>query len=147
MSTAEYIPDLPSIGANEHSMLVGDEDNAGVHKEEDGSILHLASAVSTAAAITANSKAVAFGNSASEQQHGDPDQLQPQPLQQLSLEQHLHDHDQQQQDFQGAGEAAADGGGVMFEGERNRSMSIGASEDFWNTDVVDDQLFEFLMNN
>jgi hypothetical protein len=78
-------------------------------------------------AVSANP--VAFGNSTgSEQQHGDPDQLQP--LQQLSSQQQLNDNDQQQQDFQGAGEAAADGGGVMFEGERNRSMSIGASEDF-----------------
>jgi SHAQKYF class myb-like DNA-binding protein len=121
----------------------GDEVN--VHKEEDGSVLHLANAVSTAAAITANSKAVAFDST--NEQHGDPDQLQPQPLQHLSSQQQLNDHDQQHQEFQGAGEAAADDGGVMFEGERNRSMSIGASEDFWNTDVVDDQLFEFLMNN
>jgi hypothetical protein len=30
---------------------------------------------------------------------------------------------------------------------RPRGLSIGASEDFWNTDMVDDQLFEFLMNN
>jgi SHAQKYF class myb-like DNA-binding protein len=124
----------------------GDEVN-GINKEGDGSVLHLANAVSTAAAITANSKAVAFDSTTEQHQHHDPDQLQPHPLQQLSSQQHLHDDDQQPQDFQGAGEAAADGGGVMFEGERNRSMSIGASEDFWNTDVVDDQLFEFLMNN
>jgi SHAQKYF class myb-like DNA-binding protein len=31
--------------------------------------------------------------------------------------------------------------------ERNRGMTIGSSEDFWNTDIVDDQLFEFLINN
>jgi SHAQKYF class myb-like DNA-binding protein len=104
---------------------------------EDGSVMHLVSnAVSTAAAITAT-KGVANNNSEQE----------PQPLQHLSSQHQLQDPDQQQHDFQGAGEAAADGGGVMFEGERNRSMSIGASEDFWNTDVVDDQLFEFLMNN
>lgn len=30
---------------------------------------------------------------------------------------------------------------------RNRTMSIGGSDDFWNTDVVDEQLFEFLMNH
>ena len=30
---------------------------------------------------------------------------------------------------------------------RDQSLSIGASDEFWNTDVVDDQLFEFLMNN
>jgi SHAQKYF class myb-like DNA-binding protein len=118
----------------------GDEVNG--NKEEDGSVLHLPNAVSTAAAITANSKAVANGSS----EQYDQEQLHPQPLQQLSSQQQLHEQEQQQQEFQGAGEAAADGG-VMFEGERNRSMSIGASEDFWNTDVVDDQLFEFLMNN
>jgi SHAQKYF class myb-like DNA-binding protein len=54
---------------------------------------------------------------------------------------------QQQQQLQGAGEPAADSGGVGFGDSRNRSMSITASEDFWNTDVVDEQLFEFLMNN
>lgn len=30
--------------------------------------------------------------------------------------------------------------------ERSRGISIGATDEFWNTDVVDEQLFEFLMN-
>jgi hypothetical protein len=31
---------------------------------------------------------------------------------------------------------------------RNRAMSFGASsDDIWNADVLDDQLFEFLMDN
>lgn len=42
---------------------------------------------------------------------------------------------------QGAGETAAHDDG------RNRALSIGASDEFWNTDSVDEQLFEFLMNN
>jgi len=29
---------------------------------------------------------------------------------------------------------------------RSRGISIGATDEFWNTDVVDEQLFEFLMN-
>lgn len=37
--------------------------------------------------------------------------------------------------------------GVSGENARNRGLSMSHSEDFWNTDVVDDQLFEFLMNN
>jgi len=43
--------------------------------------------------------------------------------------------------LQGAGETAGNDDG------RNRGLSIGASDDFWNTDSVDEQLFEFLMNN
>ena len=31
--------------------------------------------------------------------------------------------------------------------QRNQSLSIGGSEEFWNTDVVDDQLFNFLMDS
>ena len=42
---------------------------------------------------------------------------------------------------QGAGETAGHDIG------RHRGMSIGASDEFWNTDSVDEQLFEFLMNN
>jgi SHAQKYF class myb-like DNA-binding protein len=47
--------------------------------------------------------------------------------------------------FQGA-EAA---GTADTEGEeqRMRSLSIGVPEEFWHSDVMDDQLFEFLMNN
>jgi SHAQKYF class myb-like DNA-binding protein len=46
---------------------------------------------------------------------------------------------------QGAGETA---GHDVPEGghERPRGLSFGNSDDFWNTDIVDDQLFEFLMN-
>ena len=39
---------------------------------------------------------------------------------------------------QGAGEVDAD--------RRNRGLSIGGADDFWNTDVMDEQLFEFLMS-
>jgi SHAQKYF class myb-like DNA-binding protein len=42
---------------------------------------------------------------------------------------------------QGAGETAGN------DDYRNRGLSIGASDEFWNTDSVDEQLFEFLMNN
>ncbi|CAJ1891567.1 unnamed protein product [Cylindrotheca closterium] len=43
------------------------------------------------------------------------------------------------------GHDGADGaqGGAM----RSRGISIAASDDFWNSDVVDEQLFEFLMNH
>jgi SHAQKYF class myb-like DNA-binding protein len=46
---------------------------------------------------------------------------------------------------QGAGETAGTDGAVGR--QHQRGLSIGASEEFWNTDVVDEQLFEFLMNN
>ena len=51
---------------------------------------------------------------------------------------------------QGAGEIA-EGGEIAEAGDsgekgRLRGLSVGASDDFWNTDVVDEQLFEFLMN-
>lgn len=46
---------------------------------------------------------------------------------------------------QGAGEAAeADDSGEK--GGRCRGLSVSVAEDFWNSDVVDDQLFEFLMD-
>jgi SHAQKYF class myb-like DNA-binding protein len=54
---------------------------------------------------------------------------------------------------QGAGETAGTDGPAQVaalahqERERSRALSVGGSDDFWNTDVVDDQLFEFLMNN
>ena len=47
---------------------------------------------------------------------------------------------------QGAGEAEGNDGAAAA-GARARTLSFGASEEFWNTDVVDEQLFEFLMNN
>ena len=55
-------------------------------------------------------------------------------------------------DYQGAGEAAAaaDGTGSPADpvrGRQQRGLSIGAAEEFWNTDIMDEQLFEFLMNN
>jgi SHAQKYF class myb-like DNA-binding protein len=37
--------------------------------------------------------------------------------------------------------------GASGENARLRGLSIAHSEDFWNTDIVDEQLFEFLMNN
>ena len=46
--------------------------------------------------------------------------------------------------FQGAGETA--GADESTNRERSRALSIG-TDDFWNSDVVDDQLFEFLMND
>ena len=45
--------------------------------------------------------------------------------------------------LQGGEETAAP---VAPEG-RSRGLSLGGSDDFWNTDVVDDQLFEFLMSD
>jgi SHAQKYF class myb-like DNA-binding protein len=42
---------------------------------------------------------------------------------------------------QGAGETDGD-----VDDRRPRNFSIGLADDFWNTDVVDDQLFEFLMS-
>jgi hypothetical protein len=49
---------------------------------------------------------------------------------------------------QGAGETAGSDGDDAGRGENHpRGISIGNQDDFWNTDVVDDQLFEFLMNN
>lgn len=44
-------------------------------------------------------------------------------------------------DAQGAGETAADARA------RVPSFSIGGHDDFWNADVMDEQLFEFLMDN
>ena len=44
---------------------------------------------------------------------------------------------------QGAGELAGNDDGTG----RLRGLSIGNTDEFWNTDVVDEQLFEFLMNN
>lgn len=46
--------------------------------------------------------------------------------------------------MQGAGETAE--AGDLGEKGRFRGLSLGASDDFWNTDVVDENLFEFLMN-
>jgi hypothetical protein len=42
---------------------------------------------------------------------------------------------------QGAGETAEAG-----DRGRPRGLSVGVSDEFWNSDVVDEQLFEFLMN-
>jgi hypothetical protein len=45
-----------------------------------------------------------------------------------------------------AGNQLGPAGGVMT--GRNRTLSFGvSSEEFWNSDVLDDQLFEFLMDN
>jgi len=52
---------------------------------------------------------------------------------------------------QGAGEPAATGDAAPPPQQRARGLSIGAAavaaEEFWNTDMVDDQLFEFLMSD
>lgn len=53
--------------------------------------------------------------------------------------------------IQGAGETAGNDGSAEYHrgggNARPHSLSFGVSEEFWNTDVVDEQLFEFLMNN
>lgn len=51
------------------------------------------------------------------------------------------------QDFQGAGEVQTDDAPGGNDEPRQYSLSMGEEDDFWNTDVVDDQLFQFLMNN
>ena len=51
-------------------------------------------------------------------------------------------------DFSAA--AAAQGAGESIDGPpetRRHGNSLGHVDDLWNTDVMDDQLFEFLMNN
>ena len=47
--------------------------------------------------------------------------------------------------YQGAGEAPEN---MVDSGPsgKERCLSIGNADEFWNTDVVDEQLFEFLMN-
>mmetsp|Transcript_33017 Transcript_33017/g.79836 ORF Transcript_33017/g.79836 Transcript_33017/m.79836 type:complete len:591 (-) Transcript_33017:99-1871(-) len=48
------------------------------------------------------------------------------------------------------GQVAGENGGhdgAQGGAPRNRGISIGGSDEFWNSDVVDDQLFEFLMNH
>ena len=49
--------------------------------------------------------------------------------------------------IQGAGETAGNDAALANNSQRQHSLSIDGSEEFWNSDVVDDQLFEFLMNN
>jgi SHAQKYF class myb-like DNA-binding protein len=50
--------------------------------------------------------------------------------------------------YQGAGETAgADSSSGTHARSRSGGMPMGGSDEFWNTDVVDEQLFEFLMNN
>ena len=49
---------------------------------------------------------------------------------------------------QGAGETAGSDGDDVARGETHpRGLSWGNQDDFWNTGDVDDQLFDFLMNN
>lgn len=50
----------------------------------------------------------------------------------------------QQQEYQRAGET---GGADAAGRDRSQSMSLRDEDDFWNTAVVDDELFDFLMNN
>lgn len=49
--------------------------------------------------------------------------------------------------IQGAGEIDGNDDASSAVTRGQRSLSLGAPEEFWHTDVVDDQLFEFLMNN
>lgn len=49
---------------------------------------------------------------------------------------------------QGAGETAENNDDLHGDNrDRQRGLSFGLSDEFWNTDVVDEQLFEFLMDN
>ena len=51
--------------------------------------------------------------------------------------------------MQGAGESAANDGVAddVRQAQRQRALSIGGPDEFWHTDGVDEQLFEFLLNN
>lgn len=67
-------------------------------------------------------------------------------------EQHHQQHQQhtqlQQQQEQPPAVATGEMAGADFPaGANNNMLGIDNSDDFWNTDVVDDQLFEFLMNS
>jgi hypothetical protein len=71
----------------------------------------------------------------------------------VDLQQKLQQQ-QQQQEFQGAGESEGGDGttsssAAATSGGRDRSASVAmeGEDDFWNTAVVDDELFEFLMSN
>lgn len=70
------------------------------------------------------------------------------PLQALQEPEQQHQHYRQQddllqQEYQDAGETAIDDSGNLA---NSNALSLGDEDDFWNTDVVDEQLFEFLMN-
>ena len=52
-------------------------------------------------------------------------------------------HNKKHQDYQGAGEA----GGADTSSNREHGVSLGEEDEFWNTSVVDDELFDFLMNS
>jgi SHAQKYF class myb-like DNA-binding protein len=83
------------------------------------------------------------------QHHHDDQDKPPAHMHSVSMEQTatasppLDPQQQQNPQLQGAGEPA---GGADTSRERNQSMSL-EDEEFWNTDVVDEQLFQFLMNN
>jgi hypothetical protein len=72
-------------------------------------------------------------------------------------ERNYHDHPLQQAhhnhsnlhevDFSATDSYYHQGTGDETDPERSRGISIGTHDDFWNTDIMDDQLFEFLMNN
>lgn len=51
------------------------------------------------------------------------------------------------QDYQGAGEIDGDHTRGQQQHGRNRGLSIANAEEFWNTDMVDDELFKFLMSD
>ena len=47
---------------------------------------------------------------------------------------------------EGANEATDDGTNLDAQGNKRKYSVSDPGDDFWNTDVVDEQLFEFLMN-
>lgn len=50
-------------------------------------------------------------------------------------------------DYQGAGESGGADGTNTGGRDRSSSVALGDEDDFWNTAVVDDELFDFLMSN
>jgi SHAQKYF class myb-like DNA-binding protein len=66
--------------------------------------------------------------------------------QQQHTQQH-HQHQQEQPPAVATGEMAGAEFSAGAVAANNNMLGIDTSDDFWNTDVVDDQLFEFLMNS
>jgi SHAQKYF class myb-like DNA-binding protein len=67
------------------------------------------------------------------------------PLSQQQQMRRSNNKQHQQQEYQGAGEAG--GADTSATGNREQGVSLGEEDDFWNTTVVDDELFDFLMNS
>ena len=71
--------------------------------------------------------------------------LNTDPLPQQQVRRSTNKKQHTSQEYQGAGEAA--GANTSATGTREQSVSLGEEDDFWNTSVVDDELFDFLMNS